>query len=68
MDIKRTIKAEVEYSFEDLAKLMRQKLSLSEGIDIQVREVTKTEMIPGYDPHNVDCVQRVVGIKFTWTE
>lgn len=64
METKRTNKVEETYDLEDLKNF----LVGGRGSNVQLTPVYKTEVIPGYDPHDADYVDVFVGIKITYDE
>lgn len=64
METKRTNKVEETYDLEDLKNFFVG----GRGSNVQLTPVYKTEVIPGYDPHDADYVDVFVGIKITYDE
>ena len=64
MEIKRTSTVEEIYNLEDL----KNHLVGEKGNNIKVVPVYKTEMIPGYDPHDADYIDVFVGIKVVYED
>lgn len=64
METKRTNKIEEVWNLEDLKHF----LVGGKGSNIQLTPLYKTEIIPGYDPHDADYIQVFTGIKITYDE
>ncbi len=66
MNIKETKKVVVEFSLEDLKEILLQKAKIPEYGVSNLEQITKTEMIPGYDIHDADYVTKLIGFKIIW--
>ena len=64
METKRTNKVEETYTLEDL----KNHLVGETCKNVSIEPVYKTEIIPGYDPHDADYVEVLVGIKISYEE
>ena len=63
--MKKKVTEDYELDIGGLKEILAQKLDILPG-DIQfLDQKTRTESIPGYDPHDCDYVDRFDGIKFS---
>lgn len=64
MERKRINRVEETYTLEDL----KNYLVGETGKNVSIEPVYKTEIIPGYDPHDADYVEVLVGIKISYED